>query len=245
MGAGDVRQVPGLADGGDEEHGGHALESSEGDDVRGPVHAHGLESDGEGCVDVDLAVGLHEAEGDREDAVGKRGDGHGADEADGDVLGRVLGLLGHGRHGVEADVGEEEDGGGLEDAAGAEVEELVVVGDLGLGKASDDDEEDDGDVDDGGQVVEARGALGAERRDKADDADDDDGDGVEAVVAVGQGGGVDAEVVGLVVEQGGKVGGPGTGHGRATDHVLKQDVAGRDERHEVAELHPEVGEGAT
>jgi len=242
---GDVREVPRLADGADEQHGGHALERAEGDDVLGPVHAPGGEGHGEGRVGVDGRVGLHQAERDGEHAVERGGERHGADEADGDVPRRVLGLLRHGAHGVEADVGEEEHGGRREDAADAEGHEVPHVGGVGLGEPGHDDEDDDGDVDDGEDVVEAGGALGAGRGEDADERDDGHGDGVQLRVVGVQPRRVDAEVAGLVVQQRGEVGRPGARHGRAADAVLQQDVACRHERHEVAQLHAQVGERST
>lgn len=191
-----------------------------------------------------MGVRLHHAENQSKDAVTGSGDRHGADESDGYVPGRILGLFRHGGDGVEADVGEEEDGGGGEDAAGAERGEGGEVVGVSLGEAGDDDEEDDGDVDDGGDVVEAGGAFGGEDGDDADDGDDGAGDGVEPGVVGGEGRGVDAEVVGVVVEQGGEVRGPRASDGRAADDVFEEDVAGGDEGHEVAQLHPQVSERA-
>lgn len=240
----DVRQVPRLADGADQQHGGHPLERAEGDDVLGPVHAPVRERHGEGRVLVDGTVRLHEAERDGEDTVERGGERHGADEADGDVARRVLGLLGHGAHGIEADVGEEEHGGRREDAADAVGHEVPHVGGVGPGEPGHDDEDDDGDVDDGEHVVEAGGALGADHGEDAHERDDDDGDGVELGVFGGERRRVDAEVVGLVVQQRGEVGRPRARHRRAADAVLQQDVARRHERHEVAELHAQVREGS-
>ncbi|BAT18058.1 Os12g0613150, partial [Oryza sativa Japonica Group] len=130
----DVRQVPRLPDGADEQHGGHPLERAERHHVPCPPHAGGGERDGEGRVGVDLAVGLHEAERGGEGAVRRRGDRHGADEPRGDVPRRVPGLLRHGADGVEPHVREEEHRRRREHAAGAEGGEVGgEVGEPGPG----------------------------------------------------------------------------------------------------------------
>jgi hypothetical protein len=137
---------------------------------------------------------------------------------------------------------EEEHRGRGEDAADAERREVAHVGGVRAREPRHDDEEDDGDVDDGEHVVEAGGALGAGHRDDADQRDDHHRDGVEPGVVRGEGGRVDAEVVGAVVQQRREVGRPRPCHRRAADAVLQQDVARPHERHEVAQLHAKVRE---
>lgn len=154
----------------------------------------------------------------------------------------ILGLLGHGRDSVEADVGEEENSGGLEDAASAVGDKWGVVFGVGFCQSCNDDEEDDDNVDDGGDVVQAGGALCGEDGDETNDDEDGNGDQVEVAVIRGKAMRMDAEIVGVAVAEGGEVGGPGTGHGGAAYHVFKEDVAGGDEGHEVPKLYPQVGE---
>ena len=60
--------------------------------------------------------------------VEQRADRERAQDADGHVALRVLGLLRGGRDRVEADVGEEDDGRAADDAAPAEVAEVAGVG---------------------------------------------------------------------------------------------------------------------
>ena len=50
--------------------------------------------------------------------------------------------------------------------------------------------------------------FGTENCDDAYENNDANGDGVEIVVAFGEAMGVDAEVIGLTVAEGGKIGGP-------------------------------------
>lgn len=238
VGSGNVGQVSSLAHSANQEDGGHALECTKGHNVLSPVHANSREGDREGRVLIDLLVRLHKAEGDGKEAVNGSGDGHGPDEANGDVPGRVFGLLGHGGDGVEANIGEEEDGRGFEDSAGAVGGEGGVIGGVGLGEASDDDEEEDDDVDDGGDEVEAGGALGAHDGDDGDDGDDPHGDGVEVAVVRAEAVDNDAEVFGVVVEEGREVGGPGAGHRSSAYDILEEDVSGCDEGDEVTQLHP-------
>ena len=239
----DVGQVPGLPDGADEEHRGHALERAERHDVLGPVHADGRERDAEGRVGVDLGVGLHEAEHQRQEAVYGGGERHGADETHGDVPGGVLRLLRHGAHGVEADVREEEHGRGREDAARPERREVGgEVGGVGFRQPHHDDEGDDDEVQDGEHVVEARRALGAEHGQRADRRRHRHRDRVQLRVALRQRRRVHAEVVRVVVQQRREVGRPRPRHRRPADAVLEDDVARRDERHEIPQLHPEVRE---
>ncbi len=70
-------------------------------------------------------------------------------EPEGDVLLRVLGLLGRRGDGVEADVGEEDDGRAGHDALPAEGHHGLEVGQADVAGAEEDEEEDDGDLDAG------------------------------------------------------------------------------------------------
>lgn len=205
VGAGNVGEIPRLSHGGDQQHSGHAFESTRSHDVLGPPPSHGLKRNRKRRILVDLPIRLHQAKRNCQNTVRERGDHHGPNQPNGDISGRVLGFLGHRRDGVEPDVGEEEDGGGDEDAADAVRGEGGEVLGVGFGEAGDDDEEDDGDVDDGGDVVEAGGALGAGHGHDADHDDHAHGDGVQLVVVVGQGRGVDAEIVWVAVAEGREV----------------------------------------
>lgn len=87
--------------------------------------------------------------------------------------------------------------------------------------------------------------FGAGDGDNADDNDNTNGNRVEVVVTAGEAVGRDTEVFGLVVAEGGKVGGPRPCHGGTTDDILEENVSGGYECHEFAELHSEVCERAS
>ncbi|GER36789.1 AT-hook-containing transcription factor [Striga asiatica] len=110
-------------------------------------------------------------------------------------------------------------------------------------KGTDYDEGDDNDVDDGGDVVEAGRAFRAQDGKEADGGEDEDGNRVELVVAFAEGVGHDAEFDGPVPAEGREVGSPRAGNGGPADYILEEDVAGRDEGDEVAELDSEVNNG--
>jgi len=133
----------------------------------------------------------------------------------------------------------------LEDATGSEGKKGGVVSGAGLGEAGDDDEEEDEEVEDGGEVVEAGGALGAGDGEEANDEEDGDGDGVEVAVVGREVVDMDEELVGVLVAESGEVGGPGACHGGAAHHVLQKDVAGCYVGHEIAELHSQVRKRTT
>lgn len=95
-------------------------------------------------------------------------------------------------------------------------------------------------MEDGGEVVEAGGALGAGDGEEANDEEDGDGDGVEVAVVRREVVGMDEELVGVLVAESGEIGGPGASHGGAAHHVLQKDVAGCNVRHEIAELDSQV-----
>ena len=92
-------------------------------------------------------------------------------------------------------------------------------------------------MDDRGYVVEAGGSLGGEDSDNADDDDDADCNGVKVAIVLVESCSMDAEIIGIMVAEGGEIGRPRAGHGSTADYVLEQDVAGSNEGHEVPELY--------
>ena len=148
----------------------------------------GIGRDAIGIIDRLGAEAADDADTDQQ--VEDRADAEAADEADGDVALRVLGLLGGGGDGVEADIGEEDDGGGRDGRCRAERHEgneiLRLVGrerqrdeggerrhldddengvDGGAFLGADDEQPGDGKRDDhGGQVDEAAGIGTVDQR---------------------------------------------------------------------------------
>jgi len=98
------------------------------------------------CVDHGSGIAHHRLPGHQSgEADGDRNIEHGAydqrgDDADGQVALRVTALLGRGRYGVEADVGEEDDGAAGQHAAPAIGHEGMVV--AGMDEAYDGENED-------------------------------------------------------------------------------------------------------
>ncbi len=104
----------------DQNHRGQAENDAELEHGREPGQPDGIDADGNRIGDVELVVGddagEHKAHGDIE---------HGADDeraqnADRHVALRIMRLLRRGRHGVEADIGEEHYGRAAQYAAQAE-----------------------------------------------------------------------------------------------------------------------------
>ena len=198
------------------DHGGQAHQGAEGDDLGGVGVAHGLERGGEGRVLRlgQLRVGHHAGQGEGDQDVEHGDDGQAAEDAARQGLLRVLDLLGGGGDDVEADEGEEDQGGAGEDAqravlrrgsAGEEAEEGLledvggagaagglggrnergVVLELDVGEADHDHKEDDGDLDQGEDVADAGGQLGPQHQQHGEDGDDQEGAPVEVDAAEG------------------------------------------------------------
>ena len=141
-----------------------------------------------------------------------RDDGQAAEDAARQRLLRVLDLFGRGGHDVEADEGEEDQGGAGEDAQGAvlggggageEAEEGLledvrgagaagrlggrdergVVLELHVAEAHDDHEEHHRDLDQREDVADAGGQLGPQHQQHGEDGDDQEGAPVEVDAA--------------------------------------------------------------
>ena len=94
-------------------------------------------------VEVDLVVRDHAGQHGRHQDVEDRAEPERGDDRDRYVALRIAGLLGVGRDRVEADVGEEDVGGALEDAGDTVREEGMPVLRLDVAGAEADHEEDD------------------------------------------------------------------------------------------------------
>ena len=105
---------------------------------------------------ADLVERNHPGEHERGRDVEDRADGQRPDHADRHVLLRVAALLGGGRDGVEADVGEEDEGRAGPDPGPAVGREGVPVGGLDVEGADDDEEDEDDELDGHHHGVEPR-----------------------------------------------------------------------------------------
>jgi hypothetical protein len=161
-----------------QDHGGEADDRADLDDLGEPApgRAEIVDHDGDGIGNVELVVG-HQQGHDRGDHhVDDGADDQRADDAERHVLGRVLGFLAGGGDRLEADIGEEDDGGGAHDAVDAESPGPVFSGMNGVqflalrspeigedDEAADDDEGDQhADLDGDDDVVDL-GALPTRR----------------------------------------------------------------------------------
>ena len=100
---------PRLAQEHDQDHRAQAGDRAELHDPREPLHAHGVDGDGDRIGHVELLVVDDARQDDRAQAVEDRADHQRADDPDRHVALGVLGLLGGRRDRVEADVGEEDE----------------------------------------------------------------------------------------------------------------------------------------
>ncbi|GLT65009.1 hypothetical protein SLA2020_374660 [Shorea laevis] len=83
----------------------------------------------------------------------------------------------------------------------------VVFG-VSFRKTSNDDEENNSNVDDGGNVIEALGALCTEDYNNADNSYHNNSNGVKVAIIMKKAGRIDGEIISLVVAEGSKVGSP-------------------------------------
>ena len=121
----------------------------------------------------------------------------------GQVALRVPALLGSGGDGVEADIGEEDDGAAREDARPTVGHEGMPVVGLDEAGAGNDEDQDGGNLDQHHDVVGAGRLADAAHQDHGENHDDEKGGNVEAEVPSGW-----IEVVaGQVLEAGGQIGG--------------------------------------
>ena len=86
-----------------------------------PLRAEGVDRDRDRIGHVQLGVGDDQRQHDRHQDVDDGADDQRADDPERHVLGRVLGFLAGGRDRLEADIGEEDDRGGAQDSAPAEL----------------------------------------------------------------------------------------------------------------------------
>src|SRR6266545_359399 len=170
----------------DQKHGRVRHDRAEGHDADHPV-GHRCELHGEGQRLRLLArksllqgrVGDHPREDERDDDVDDRADDERADDADRHVPLGVAALLGHGRDRVEADVGEEDDGGAGGDPSEAVGGEGRPVGRLDVMEADEDEEAEHDELDRHHPEVEARRLPDAPHKDDRDRRHDREGQDVE------------------------------------------------------------------
>ena len=164
--AGHRQQDPRLAQVADQQRAGHAGQDAQRDQAARERQAAALQGRGERGVDVDLAIGDHSGQHDRDRDIQDRADRQRPHDADRQVALRAPGLLGVGRDRVEPDVGEEDPARPLGHAAPALVfmqEGLPVLG-FDVGRADADDRQDHTDVEQHHRRVQARAFLDADHQ---------------------------------------------------------------------------------
>lgn len=209
--AGHGEPDPGLADLVDEDGGDHSHERAEQDDEADPVERAAAGENGELLEGVDDGRGVahhgppgNEAgETDGDSDIEHRADDERGDDADGQIALRVAALFGGGGDGVEADVGEKDDGTAGENSRPAVGHEGMPV--RGMNEADDgEDEDEDGDeLERDHHVVGGSRLADAADEDDGEDHDDEEGGDIEAEMPAG----IVEGVAGQVLEAAGKIGG--------------------------------------
>ena len=196
---GNGEQHPRLREHHHQQHRGDAGQGAQGDDELRPGQSDLAERVGHRGVDVDLIVRHHPGEDRRHGDVEHGADRKRGDDRDRHVAVRLSGLLGVGRNGVEADVGEEDDGGPCEhpeglpagvrlaedrlaeeaDAREPKGSEGVPVRRIDVERADADHEKDHGQLDAHHGGVEADALADSLDQHHGQDQGDDDGREVE------------------------------------------------------------------
>jgi len=217
----------------DEDGGDHAEDGSDEDEEADPLQGacaghqgEALESvDDRGGVSHDRLPGNDAAEHDGNRAVEDGTSDEGGEDAEGQVTLRVFALLGGGGDGIEADVGEEDDGAASEDAGPAIGHEGVPVVGLDEAGSGKDEDQNGGHLDEDHDVVGACRFADAADQDHGENHDDEEGGDVEAEVPAGF-----VEVVaGEVLQSGGEISGRDPFGGRIDAEPVEEiyDVSGK------------------
>ncbi len=133
-----------------------------------------------GAVADDGIPGHHAGEHERDPYIEDRADDEGRNDADGHVALRILALLTGCGDGVEADVGEEDDGAASEYAGEAVRHKGVVVAGVDEPDAEEHKGKDGGNFDQHHEVVGARGLADTDDEHDRDEEDDEEGRDIEA-----------------------------------------------------------------
>ena len=208
-----------------------------------------------GGVEVDLVVRDHAGQHGRHQDVEDRAEPERGDDGDRYVALRIAGLLGVGRDGIEANVGEEDVGRALEDAGDTVGEEGVPVLRLDVAGPEADHEEDDHELEAHHRGVEARALADADDQHDGDEEHDEGGWQVadRAGVHPGVGAGVEVDRCPRPAsgqghaeepEERDEVVRPAVRHGARGDRVLEDQVPADDPGEELAERGVGVGVGA-
>src|ERR1035437_993427 len=194
-------------DGGDHAHEG-ADEDEEPDEVEAVSAGFEREAlervDDRGSVASDRAPRDYAGQHQRYSEVKDGADDQCGDDADGDIALRVLALFAGGGDGVEADVGEENDGAAGEDSGEAVGHERMIVAGVNERDAEKDEREDGGDLDQHHDVIGAGGLADAEHQDDGEDEDDEECGEVEAAMPAREEDVVAGEVLQALRKKGGR-----------------------------------------
>ena len=143
----------------DEEHGRDAADGADGDDGGADIVADVAQRKSDGLRRVEHAVGHDAGEDGGDDGIEERADEERADDADGQIARRVAALLGRCGDGIEADIGEEDDGGAGDDAAVAEGQERLPIRRVDMRRSEREEEEDGAELDEDEDAVELDALL--------------------------------------------------------------------------------------
>ena len=173
----------GLAVEQDEQDGRDAGNGTDTDDGGAEVVADVAQGEGNWLRVVELGVGHDARQHAGDDDVEGGADDERADDANRQVVRRVLAFLGARRDGIEADVGEEDDGRAAEDARDAERHEGLPVHRVDVWDGEQQEDGDGRELDPDEDAVELRALLrAADQQDGEQQRDEDGGDVDDAAV---------------------------------------------------------------
>jgi hypothetical protein len=179
--------------------------------------------DGSGVADHGLP-GNETGEADGDGDVEHGADDQRGDDADGKIALGIAALFGGSGDGIEADVGEEDDGAAGEHARPAVGHEGMPVAGMDEADGGEDEDEDGNELESHHHVVGGGRLADAAHQNHRDEHDDEEGGNVEAEVPAG----VVEVVAGEILQTGGKIGGRDPSRARMQAEPVEQvdDVGG-------------------
>src|SRR4030043_726814 len=251
---GHDHEDPDLAVEGDEQGRDHPDDGARGHQGAPPADADPGEGCGEGVADVDLLIRNHTGQDKGYGEIEDDDDPQADHEAQGDCALGIAGFLGGRGDRVEPDVGEENEGGSGHDPLPAERSERVEVGEIDMGNAQKDKQQDHGDLDSDDDVVELAAFPDPDVEDPADAHGDEDRGQVDHAAGKnnfarrGRRQGRQDQGLGQfqshLLEQREERGRPSGGDGAGRDQVLEHQVPADDPGDDLAEGHIGVGVSA-
>lgn len=187
----------------------------------------------------------HDAREDGGDnGVEQRTDEERADDADGQIPCGVAALFRRRRDGVEADVGEEDDGRARDDAAVAERQERIPIRRVDVRCSEHEEEEDRSELDEDEDAVELDALLRAAHEEERQKERDEDGGQVEDAAFFGRGDKLMRQHESRRGEESDDVARPADGDGARRHRVFEDEIPANDKGDELAQGRIGVGVGA-